>query len=335
MIYESNSALETNEMILDLEGIAIAEMIVKGLGIVQEAIDLYKPVAILAAFSGGNDSIVSTHFGATEFGATVVHCNTGTGLKKTRQHIQTVIDRFGWPMVEGFARPEGKPKKMNPKTRLPEDGWMDGETAYEEYVLNFGFPGPAQHKRMFQRLKERALDRIVQEIKSKHGRRSLVAIISGIRHDESAQRAGYKRAIHKPDNRPNVWINPFYWNTAADFEMYRQEFGLPRNPVKSIIGISGECNCASYAKPGEKELIRQVEPEYADYLDCLEIRVRARGFPWGWGERPPEWWTDFVLGQEFLFPMDGSDFGDDELELGHDDSEPEFMPMCVGCPSRR
>jgi len=307
---------------LGLDGSVVETMVQEGRKIVQDAIEEFKPLVVLAAFSGGNDSIVSTHFAVTEFNATVLHCNTGTGLKRTAEHVHSTAARFGWDFVETFAKPSGKPAMLD-ESILPSGKWIDGETAYEEFVLNHGFPGPIQHQRMFQRLKERPLAKHVREIRKPHSKDGPVMIVSGIRHDESAIRAGYKRAVQKEPKNPRVWVNPFYWRSAVDFEHYRQEFGLPRNPVKGRIGISGECNCGAFASsnPGELEAIRSVEPEMAAYLDDLSRRVRHNGFPWGWGETMPAWWKDARKGQLFLF------------DSHHQDEQ--FTPMCVGCPMGR
>jgi 3'-phosphoadenosine 5'-phosphosulfate sulfotransferase (PAPS reductase)/FAD synthetase len=293
-----------------LDGDGVERMIEAGRAIVREAVDTYTPDVILAAFSGGNDSVVSTHFAATEFGAHVVHCDTSVGVQRTRQHVDEVCHRYGWGHTAERAEPEGKPGRYT-------GDWTDGDTAYEEFVLNHGFPGPRQHGRMYQRLKERPLTAVARRMRS--GRARKVLVISGIRHDESAIRAGYRREIQAQPGTFLVWANPFYWQTAADFESYRQEFGLPRNPVKATIGISGECLCGAYAAEGEKEMIRRVEPETAAYLDQLEERVRRNGFPWGWGEMPPKWWGDKRRGQGFLPGLDPA---------------PEFSPMCVGCPRK-
>ena len=292
----------------------IDHMIAAGRKIVDEAIATYKPDAIIAAFSGGNDSIVSTHFAVSQYDALVVHCDTGIGIKKTREHVNKTAERFGWSFEASKAEPEGKPDCVDP-SEMPSGRWTDGETAYEEIVLNRGFPGPAQHHRFYVSLKERPLLRAARKLRLGRGRKVLV--VAGIRHDESSVRAGYKEAIRAQAKSFLVWANPFYWHTAADFEAYRQEFGLPRNPVKARVGISGECLCGAYASQGEKELVRSVEPETAEYLDRLEDRVRANGFPWGWGESPPQAWLDSRRGQGFLFPT----------LVG-------FEPMCVGCPRK-
>lgn len=307
---------------LDLDGSVVESMIAEGRKIVLDAVAEHKPPAIVAAFSGGNDSIVSTHFAVTEFQATILHCNTGTGLKKTREHVHACTKRLGGEFAEVFADDcrNGMPKGFD-ESILPSGVWVEGNSAYEDFVLNHGFPGPKQHPRMFQRLKERPLAEFIRKIRRPRSSDGPVMIISGIRSDESAIRAGYKRAVQREPKNPRVWVNPFYWRTAMDFEAYRQEFGLPRNPVKARVGISGECNCGSFAtsNPGELEAIRSVDPDRAEYLDDLSDRVVANGFPWRWGEIMPAWFRDFRKGQGFLF----------------DSHTEDFMPMCVGCQARR
>lgn len=292
----------------------IDRMILEGRRITDGAIATYKPDAIIAAFSGGNDSIVSTHFAVEQYGAVVVHCDTGVGIRKTRDHVDATAKRQGWDLRVSSPKPRGKPKNLDPAT-LPAGCWADAETSYEEFVLNQGFPGPRMHHRVYCRLKETPLIDAARELQSARGRKILV--IAGIRHDESLVRAGYREAVRMQPKSFLVWANPFYWRNAADFEAYRDEFGLPRNPVKARVGISGECLCGAYASEGEKELVRSVEPETAEYLDNLEDSVRANGFPWGWGQNPPKAYLDSKRGQMFMFP-----------------TLVDFQPMCVGCPRK-
>lgn len=221
---------------------AVDLMTRRGRIIVNAALDKYKPVAVLAAFSGGNDSVVSTHFGCSVFQAVAMNMGTGIGIEKPRCHMRDTCVKHGWDLIEQAAQVQGKPSGWTG----PE--WVDGETAYEEAVLNYGFPGNAQHGAMYRRLKERPLRKVIAALKQGQPRRAHVLIISGIRHDESAIRAGYKSAVRK--NGSAVWVNPFYFQTSADFEFYRQEYGLPRNPVSDRIGFSGECLCGAFCQTG-------------------------------------------------------------------------------------
>lgn len=231
---------------LDTSGDRVEAMLANGRKIMREAIETYKPVAVFACYSSGKDSVVSGHFAATEFGAQVLTVNTGIGMQKSLAHAKEVCSKFGWSLEIKQAQPEGPPKTMkdgspfDPAKILKAGVWNDGATPYEELCFNFGMPGPAMHGRVYQRLKERAFDAAKREAKVGQHRHSKVLFVSGIRHDESSIRAGYKRAIHCQPGSASVWVNPFYWQTAADFELYRQEYGLPCNPVSKLIGISGE-----------------------------------------------------------------------------------------------
>lgn len=81
--------------------------------------------------------------------------------------------------------------------RGKENGWVEGNTTYEEEIFNFGFPGPPQHFKMFTVLKRRPIEKYIKRIKTFYRRNECILLITGIRHDESSIRAGYKAAIKK------------------------------------------------------------------------------------------------------------------------------------------
>ena len=60
---------------------------------------------ILAAFSGGDDSIVATHWIMSRFpDAAVMTANTEIGLQATREHQRKVVERFD--LCVGDTRPD-------------------------------------------------------------------------------------------------------------------------------------------------------------------------------------------------------------------------------------
>jgi 3'-phosphoadenosine 5'-phosphosulfate sulfotransferase (PAPS reductase)/FAD synthetase len=306
----------------------VESMIVEGNAIIKWATDTYRPVAIVSAYSGGDDSIVTTHFAVNNVpGCLVFNADTGTGLKPTRKHIVDVCGKFGWPLTIGRANAEGPPKKMrqggkmvpfDPSVVLPAGRWVDGATAYEEFCLNFGFPGRGkkQHSWMYSRLKERPLRRFLRTLRQPRSKQRLL-ILSGIRHDESAIRMGYKSPYSEGESGA-VWVSPFYWRNVRDFEAYREEFGLPRNPVKRTCGISGECCCGTFPNDGERAAYKAADPDFDAYLSSLEARVRDNGFPWGWDGCPPRGWK----GGRVVPASDAS-------------GESGPQPMCIGCNSGR
>lgn len=233
--------------------------------IIAEAMG-HGPVAVYAAFSGGDTSLATAHWMMNNVpGCRVFHANTGIGLEATREFVRETCDKYHWPLDE---------------VRAKEDCGQD----YREMVMKHGFPGPAMHHRMYARLKERPVRLLVK--RAKKARREKVLIATGIYKEESIIRMGYgDRNINFVGSQ--MWVNPFYWWPKGRFMEYLSHHGIRRSPVSELLGMSGECLCGAHAHPGEKALIRIIEPETAAYLDQLERDVRASGHDWGWDERPP------------------------------------------------
>lgn len=254
--------------------------------IVAEAM-AFNPVAVFVGFSGGDDSIVVTHWMMNNIpGCKVFHANTGIGVEATRQFVRDTCVHQSWPLIE---------------IRAKEDCGQD----YDQLVREQGFPGPAHHRKMYNRLKERPIRKLVRDAKTGKHRRSKVLIASGIRHDESLIRMGYAgREINHVGSQ--LWVNPMYWFSAAERDAYKRKHGLPRNPTSEMLGMSGECLCGAFAHPGELALIRLVCPETAARIDRLAVEAAANGHPWGWEGKPPR---------------------------SRKTAKPniERMPMCVGC----
>jgi 3'-phosphoadenosine 5'-phosphosulfate sulfotransferase (PAPS reductase)/FAD synthetase len=254
--------------------------------IIDEAVERHRPIAIFAGLSGGHDSLTVAHIAISHLGidrCRALHINTGIGIEQTRQFVRDTCRNLGWNLLE----------------KQTTESW-------EAFVLKHGFPGPAQHNRMYQRLKERVVRQVVREAKKGHDRHARVMFITGIRAEESVKRAGYNRVESRVDSQ--VWINPIYYFTGQDKYEYIALHNLPRNHVVDTLGMSGECLCGAYAHKGELDLVRLVCPTTADRIARLEERARQKGFPWGWEDSPPRAW---LLEQEGQLPM--------------------FAPMCVGC----
>jgi 3'-phosphoadenosine 5'-phosphosulfate sulfotransferase (PAPS reductase)/FAD synthetase len=233
--------------------------------IIEHALSFH-PVAKFVGFSGGDDSLVTTHWMMTNVpGCRVFHANTGIGIERTRQYVRDTCKSMGWPLTE---------------IRAKEDCGQD----YREMVLKHGFPGPGFHGRMYQRLKERCVRLLVK--RNKHRRYDKILIATGIRQDESQIRMGYiNREVNFVGSQ--MWVNPLFHWTKSQFHSYIQSHNLPRNPISQILGMSGECLCGAFAHKGEKAMIRIVDPETADYIDQLERDVKAAGHDWGWEDHPP------------------------------------------------
>jgi len=261
--------------------------------ITDKAILDHEPIAIFAGFSGGTDSLAVTHWLFEEYGSRypvyAFHANTGIGIEKTREFVRDTCKDYNWPLIE---------------IRAKEDCGQD----YDELVREHGFPGPDHHRKMYNRLKERCVKKLARDTKKKWSDRIIIA--TGIRHDESLIRAGYKgREINRDGSQ--VWVNPIYYWTGSDKAAYIRKKGLPTNAVSQTLGMSGECLCGAFASKGEKALVRLIDPEVAERIDSLERECLAKGFTWGWEGAPPK--GGYNPDQSF-FDFDTTD-----------------QPMCVDC----
>lgn len=237
--------------------------------IITEAVERYKPVAILVGYSGGNDSSHATHWAMNNIpGCEVFHINTGIGCDRTRQHVRGVCRAFGWPLHE---------------VRAKEDCGMD----YDEIVKKHGFPGPNSHAFMYSCLKERPIRLLVKRKKQGHPRTAKVMLISGAHHDDSVRRMRYAgKEINTVGSQ--LWVSPFYWTQRADRDAYLAEHVFPINPVTEELGMSGECGCGAFAQKGELPRWRKVDPAFGERIDGLSQQVLERGFTWSWEGHPPE-----------------------------------------------
>jgi 3'-phosphoadenosine 5'-phosphosulfate sulfotransferase (PAPS reductase)/FAD synthetase len=218
-------------------------------------------------FSGGNDSTVLGHL-FKDIATHAAHANTGIGIEATRQFVRDVCADWALPLIE----------KHPP-------------TTFRELVLERGFPGPAMHFKMYQRLKERCLDQVRRDFITQ-GYRQRVVFIAGRRRAESARRKDiplYER------NRSVIWASPIAMWTKLDMTTYRLMMGdVPTNATSELVGMSGECLCGAFAKPGELEMIRSHYPDTAAGIDALQAEVKAAGHEepycrWGHGQGEPSY----------------------------------------------
>ena len=237
--------------------------------IVASAIEQYKPIAIYAGFSGGNDSRAVVKWMMDNVpGCRALHINTGIGIEAARQYVRDTCKEQGWPLTE---------------IRAKEDCGQD----YDELIRRYGFPGPDGHQFMYRRLKERAVYALVKRAKVGHKRSAKVMIATGIRHDESIIRMGYAgREVNKV--RAQIWANPIYWWSKADRDAYNAASGIPESPIAKALGMSGECGCGAYAHKGELAKWRAIDPSFGVRIDQLQAESIALGRTWGWEGRPPK-----------------------------------------------
>lgn len=233
--------------------------------IIDLALDAHLDGRRLAArcvlFSGGNDSTTLAHL-MRGYATHAVMANTGIGIEQTRQFVRDTCAAWGLPLIE----------KHPP-------------TSYRELVLERGFPGPAMHWKMYQRLKERCFRQARSDLIT-DPRRERVLYIAGRRRQESERREDVP--MHERDGSI-IFASPFVNWTALDLATYRQRHNVPRNAVSDLLHMSAECLCGAFAHPGELDEIGEWFPEMRAEIEALEAEVRSVGIEepfcrWGHGK---------------------------------------------------
>jgi 3'-phosphoadenosine 5'-phosphosulfate sulfotransferase (PAPS reductase)/FAD synthetase len=126
-----------------------------------------------------------------------------------------------------------------------------------------------------------------------------ILLISGVRSKESRRRMGIMRPLTQEGRL--IWLAPFIDWDGNDVLNYLQSAGLPINPVEPKLHRSSDCNCGSFAVPGEREELVFWFPEMGQRIAALEERAHAAGFHWGWGSGgPPPGYRLHKKGQQYL-----------------------------------
>jgi len=275
--------------------------------LVAKAVDEHQPVARFCLFSGGGDSAVLAHRCRDHY-EDLAFVDTGTAVPGVIAFVQT------------FAAWLGKPLRV---VSLSTDEYRNmvlgvGETSRDgEQAPPLGFPGPAQHGRAYNRLKERQIEQLRRDAQVGHPRGARVLFLTGVRRAESQRRRARAPITRKGGM---VFVNPLIDWTDSEMAAYREAHDFPVSEVAEAIGRSGECNCGSFAAPGEREQLAALYPEwFEERIASLEREAAAAGIPaCRWGERPPPAPT----------PTDPL-----QREEAEEDMRPG--PLCDGCVVRQ
>lgn len=261
----------------------------QAIGRITDARRRFNPVAVIGLFSGGHDSAAANLIAHAAGADASLHINTGIGVEQTREYVRRTCADRQWKLYE-----------YNAVENTKKDGTPDPQI-YADIVRKDGFPGPFMHRKMYNRLKQRQLERFERDIRATP--KSPVIYISGIRSDESKRRKMHLASDKETGlNRKGrqIFLAPIHDWSKRDCAECMTHFNQPRNEVVDLIHKSGECLCGAFAKPGELAELKCWFPETAKIIEDLEKEVMTK-FPWGWESKPPKWWAGYLAGQQELF----------------------------------
>lgn len=193
--------------------------------ILSAAIKKWKPVALVSLFSGGYDSMITTH---------LLHSLNTHGLPIQVWSIDTKLSADGWPeYVQSVA---------------DRYGWKfqiyDNQTGYEEFVRwveRGGCPRTKSvHVQVYRMLKERAIAAI--HMVNKSHRNDKVLFVAGTRRAESVDRRNVDEYHRLPKSNMCFAAPIVHWSNEQ-CDLYRVENDLPDNPFYDTVSGSGDCQC--------------------------------------------------------------------------------------------
>lgn len=209
-------------------------------------------VASVGMLSGGQDS-TATVYAMRRHLTHLVHADTGVCLSTTREFVRQVAADLGLPL-------------LIPRSPRPQD-------SYVAQVREHGFPGPARHERMMQRLKERAWREARRQLVT-NGRAQRMIQVAGRRRAESGRRANVPE-MQREDSV--VWVSPMVLWTKPDLNTYRRMYNVPVNPVYELLHYSGECLCGCNALAGEREWLFAWFPDDPAVIELMQLEAELAG----------------------------------------------------------
>lgn len=229
--------------------------------ILSEVMNEHRRDRFFAMFSGGKDSVGITHWLAEQDKLeAVVHIDTGIGVKKTRDFVIETCEKNGWKLY--IERPKFY-------------------RVYSAFVMEYGFPSASLHRVIMGYLKFQVMRNFALDIdRDRH------CLVSGVRKFESSRRMKTYSSPILRDGRM-YFMSPFFYKTSEEVYRYVHENGLKITPTHDILGMSGDCLCGAYSSAGERERLKEADPELARYIEDLEYMVRMYGTDYA--KKHPTW----------------------------------------------
>lgn len=264
--------------------------------ILNRAYQHWQPNWIFLLYSGGYDSICSSHI-AWEWAKSVPHervkavsIDTGVAADGWRAYVSRVVNGEGW--THEFWD--------NPKPGF-----------YFENSRAYGTPYTKQMHGtvIYRNLKERALD--AGRARHKEHARDRCMLVSGMWRGESNDRADTPEWL---EDGAGLWVSPIVNWTARDIYEHRLIHDFELNPFYETLGGSGDCYC-NWTRTVTVEDLKRHSPILAAKIEPMhEDCLRLHGY--GYGETPSDGLLAERAGQLVLPGV-----------------EP-IVSMCAGCRGR-
>lgn len=237
----------------------------EALDILDRAYAHWRPNWIFLLYSGGYDSVCSTHIAnawaqARPHGHTkVISLDTGVAADGWREYVTLVGLRENW--VHEIWN--------NPKPDF-----------YFENAREFGFPYTKQMhwQMMYRNLKERTLDAVRRA--HKVNPRDRCMLVSGVRRDESVERADTPEWL---EDGAALWVSPLVNWTKRNIYEYRLVHDFEPNPFYETVGGSGDCEC-NWGQFTDIDTLEHYSPKLAARIRPVHEECLLK-FGYGYGER--------------------------------------------------
>jgi 3'-phosphoadenosine 5'-phosphosulfate sulfotransferase (PAPS reductase)/FAD synthetase len=274
---------------------------------IRRGVGRYDPSTVVLMFSGGHDSSVLVDWFdrfikpyTQDVRCIVGHINTNIGIPDTREFAREFSEKRSLEFLEVSVED------------VKKDPNYSSVKSYEEFVKEYGFPGPGQHKMAYSWLKYRPILKMTKDLKQSYHDR--VMFITGVRRDESNRR--FTETTRFMRNGARVWLAPIMDWTNTDMRLYRELLDLERNDVYDFMHTSGECLCGCFASDNELKELELWFPEVADRIKEIEEEIQ-------------EMYED---GELDVHNEDCLHWGHQNRKEGdEDDMDLENMPLCHDC----
>jgi len=226
----------------------------------REFVEHYYVKSLVASFSGGKDSLASTHYVLSvlddlDIYKQVVYVDTTVMIPGTTEFVKDVCAQFGWPLTI-----------LQPKP----DFWT---------MVREGKPMPSMRRRWccFY-LKLKPIRDFVRDLNPQR------AEVTGLRRDESPKRASINEIFYLKTSR--VWkYAPICTWTEKDVLDYMTKHGLPMPPHYRL-GLHETCLCGAFSSKREMMIVKARFPRFFDQFLELEKDFKKGGAAFFFHNKP-------------------------------------------------